>query len=143
MELGENSRVTYSKTLTEIINGLDAEIDASCELSIEGRAVFQNISNQMISEVNSRIGSILDQFDMGCLADLLSIPGVDIPGFDFNFSIDSFCEIARDQVLNGSVFALAGEDPQMMERIETVNESILRRHREKQAILDQLGKKDD
>ena len=86
--------------LSDIMDDIDNDIDGTCELRAEAGSALQAMSNDLVSEVNSRISSILDAYNLECLSSLLSIGGINIPGFDTIVNLD-FCEIARDQILGG------------------------------------------
>lgn len=127
----------------EIQSTVEDLIDGDCELSIEAGRAFQTMSNELINEVNSKVGAMLDSYNLDCLSGLLSIPGIDIPGFDFNFSIDSFCEIARDNLFEGPGASLTFTSSEQQASFEQTKQTIQQRYLETEALKKQLRKKNE
>lgn len=119
---------------------IEHEVDLRCELEVEAGAALSNVSNSFVSEVNSRISTILDAYNLECLSSLLSIGGIDIPGFDTILNLN-FCEIARDQILNRSGnFAPGGLQSVPQEKIDDAKSNILKRAQQTEDLIKQLEK---
>lgn len=134
----------HSEQMSEIIDDIDSVIDLRCELDIESGSALQSLSNSLVSRINQRIGTILDSYNLECLSGLLSIGGIDIPGFNTNVSLN-FCEIARDQILGRSGnFSSGGLKGIPASEVNAVESKILRRAQDADDLINQLkrGKSD-
>lgn len=127
----------------EIQSEVENLIDGDCELSIEAGRAFHTMSNELVNEVNSKVGAILESYDLDCLAGLLSIPGLNIPGFDFNFDIGSFCELARDVLLDGPGSTMSFSNPEDKASFDAVKQTIQQRYLDSEELKKQLRKRND
>lgn len=129
----------YSQS-SDLVDEVNDAIDGECNLSLQAGAALRNMTNELVSNVNSRISAILDAYQMDCLSSLLNI---DVPLFDLNINMD-FCEIARDALLggggyfggNGANASAAGD------QFEENKSLILQRHQQRQDLLKQLSGKE-
>ena len=127
-----------AENLSDIMDNIDNEVDLRCELDAEAGAALQSMSSDLIGEVNSRISSILDAYNLECLSGLLSIGGIDSPGFNTILNLN-FCEIARDQILNGyGGFSPNGFNDVPAYQVDEVKSNILKRARQTEYLVRQL-----
>ena len=132
------SSVVHSESLVDIIDDIDNDIDLRCELNVEAGAALQNITSELENEVNDRIASVLDAYNLECLTSLLSIGGINIPGFNTIINLN-FCEIVRDEILNRNGNFTPGNFSSIPQnKVDEVKSHILKRAKQQEDLIKAL-----